>query len=305
MCSNSKSIFRKNKIKNLLLNLMPELPKNTTDASLKNLEALDNKATFYTDPFRKGFCVLVDEKNSRSYLYNYKINKKERTINLGSVTNVLLHKARDKWEELSKKVLDGKDVWLFENHPQSIEGKPAQEDKKNRELSGEEIIKIWHGLDAINQMSHIARLAFKALLFTGISETSLLDLKWEQINFTKRFIDSKKTRTPLNKTSLDLFLEIKDFEHHTAYSNSKIKEALLSEQNLIFNLSKNSLNSLLDREGYTRLGVEKFSPNDLSHTHLAILKKLFPNFTQNSNFDIRLKQSDDVGEYLLSLIKVN
>lgn len=284
---------------------MPQLPKNITDASLKNLEALDNKTTLYIDSFRKGFCLEVKGKNSQSFIYTYKINKKERTIHLGSVPNVLLDKARDKWSELSKKVNDGKDVWLFENHPKPNQKVLTHKNEASRELSNKEIVQIWNGLDAINQMSHIARLAFKTLLFTGLSETNLLDLSWEHINFKSKFLATRTRKIPLNKTSIDLLMEIKDFEHHTAYSNNKLKRALISEQNLVFNLSKNSLNSLLDRDGYTRLGVEKFTPSDLSYTHMKILTKLHPDYIQNSSFESRQKQSDDTGEYLLSLVQID
>ncbi len=102
---------------------MPKIPRNIKDTSLKNLEVLDNGVTVYSDPSRKGFLVEISSQGKIIFSYEYKFNKKIRQIFLGTHPSVSLDKARSKWLESSKKVLDGKDIWLYENVEVLEEGK--------------------------------------------------------------------------------------------------------------------------------------------------------------------------------------
>ena len=196
---------------------MPKIPRNIKDTSLKNLEVLDNDATVYSDPSRKGFLVEINSQGRIIFSYEYKFNKNIRQIPLGTHPSVSLEKARSKWLESSKKVLDGKDIWLYDNVEALEENKPKEAEEVTRILSESEILLFWKKIDSINRLSAITKLALKLILLTGIKKEDLLLATWDDINIKKRSwaLHSKK-EIFLNSLSVELLLEIQDFEHHTA-----------------------------------------------------------------------------------------
>ena len=277
---------------------MPKIPRNIKDTSLKNLEVLDNDATIYSDPSRKGFLVEINSQGRIIFSYEYKFNKNIRQIPLGTHPSVSLEKARSKWLESSKKVLDGKDIWLYDNVEALEENKPKDAEEVTRILSESEILLFWKKLDSINRLSAITKLALKLILLTGIKKEDLLLATWDDINIKKRSwnLDSKK-EIFLNSLSVELLLEIQDFEHHTAYSNTALKQAIIASNNKVINLSPRTLDRALNDKGCQRLGIDPFTPNDLAETHKKLIEeneKLISTFGEDNK--------EYIAEYIKSLI---
>ena len=277
---------------------MPKIPRNIKDTSLKNLEVLDNDATVYSDPSRKGFLVEINSQGRIIFSYEYKFNKNIRQIPLGTHPSVSLERARSKWLESSKKVLDGKDIWLYDNVEALEENKPKEAEEVTRILSESEILLFWKKIDSINRLSAITKLALKLILLTGIKKEELLLATWDDINIEKRSwnLHSKEEIT-LNSLSVELLLEIQDFEHHTAYSNSALKKAIIASNNKVINLSPGTLDRALDERGCERLGINLFTPNNLAETHKKLIEeneKLISTFGEDNK--------EYISEYIKSLI---
>jgi integrase len=277
---------------------MPKIPRNITDTSLKNLEVLDNDETVYSDPSRKGFLIEINSEGRKTFSYEYKINKNQRKIFLGTHPTVSLEKARSKWLESSKKVLDGKDVWLY-NNVEALEDDIPKEDKTvSRVLSEKEILLFWKRIDSINQLSAITKLALKLILLTGIQKEDLLLATWDDININKRsWLLNSKEEVFLNSLSVEMLLEVQDFEHHTAYSNTALKQAIIDSNNKVINLSPNTLDRALSDKGCERLGINPFLPNDLAETHKQLVKN-------NKREDLPLDEGggEFIAEYIKSLV---
>ena len=277
---------------------MPKIPRNIKDTSLKNLEVLDNDATVYSDPSRKGFLVEINSQGRIIFSYEYKFNKNIRQIPLGTHPSVSLEKARSKWLESSKKVLDGKDIWLYDNVETLEENKPKDLEEVTRILSESEILLFWKKIDSINRLSAITKLALKLILLTGIKKEDLLLATWDDINIKKRSwaLHSKK-EIFLNSLSVELLLEIQDFEHHTAYSNTALKQAIIASNNKVINLSPGTLDRALNDKGCQRLGIDPFTPNDLAETHKRLIEeneKMIATFGEDNK--------EYISEYIKSLI---
>lgn len=277
---------------------MPKIPRNIKDTSLKNLEVLDNDATVYSDPSRKGFLVEINSQGRIIFSYEYKFNKNIRQIPLGTHPSVSLEKARSKWLESSKKVLDGKDIWLYDNVEALEENKPKEAEEVTRILSESEILLFWKKIDSINRLSAITKLALKLILLTGIKKEDLLLATWDDINIEKRSwnLDSK-TEIFLNSLSVELLLEIQDFEHHTAYSNTALKQAIIASNNKVINLSPGTLDRALNDKGCQRLGINPFTPNDLAETHTTLIEeneKMIATFGED--------KKEYIAEYIKSLV---
>ena len=277
---------------------MPKIPRNIKDTSLKNLEVLDNDATVYSDPSRKGFLVEINSQGRIIFSYEYKFNKNIRQIPLGTHPSVSLEKARSKWLESSKKVLDGKDIWLYDNVEALEENKPEEAEEVTRILSESEILLFWKKIDSINRLSAITKLALKLILLTGIKKEDLLLATWDDINIKKRSWDlDSKEEIFLNSLSVELLLEIQDFEHHTAYSNTALKQAIIASNNKVINLSPGTLDRALNEKGCQRLGIDPFTPNDLAETHKKLIEeneKLIPTFGEDNK--------EYIAEYIKSLV---
>ena len=277
---------------------MPKIPRNIKDTSLKNLEVLDNDATVYSDPSRKGFLVEINSQGRIIFSYEYKFNKNTRQIPLGTHPSVSLEKARSKWLESSKKVLDGKDIWLYDNVEALEENKPKEAEEVTRILSESEILLFWKKIDSINRLSAITKLALKLILLTGIKKEDLLLATWDDINIKKRSwaLHSKK-EIFLNSLSVELLLEIQDFEHHTAYSNTALKQAIIASNNKVINLSPGTLDRALNDKGCQRLGINPFTPNDLAETHTTLIReneKMIATFGED--------KKEYIAEYIKSLV---
>ena len=277
---------------------MPKIPRNIKDTSLKNLEVLDNDATVYSDPSRKGFLVEINSQGRIIFSYEYKFNKNIRQIPLGTHPSVSLEKARSKWLESSKKVLDGKDIWLYDNVETLEENKLKEAEEVTRILSESEILLFWKKIDSINRLSAITKLALKLILLTGIKKEDLLLATWDDINIKKRSwaLHSKK-EIFLNSLSVELLLEIQDFEHHTAYSNTALKQAIIASNNKVINLSPGTLDRALNDKGCQRLGINPFTPNDLAETHTTLIEeneKMIATFGED--------KKEYIAEYIKSLV---
>lgn len=277
---------------------MPKIPRNIKDTSLKNLEVLDNDATVYSDPSRKGFLVEINSQGRIIFSYEYKFNKNIRQIPLGTHPSVSLEKARSKWLESSKKVLDGKDIWLYDNVEALEDNKPKEAEEVTRILSESEILLFWKKIDSINRLSAITKLALKLILLTGIKKEDLLLATWDDINIKKRSwaLRSKK-EIFLNSLSVELLLEIQDFEHHTAYSNTALKQAIIASNNKVINLSPGTLDRALNDKGCQRLGINPFTPNDLAETHTTLIEeneKMIATFGED--------KKEYIAEYIKSLV---
>ena len=266
---------------------MPKIPRNIKDTSLKNLEVLDNDVTVYSDPSRKGFLVEINTQGKIIFSYEYKFNKNIRQIFLGTHPSVSLDKARSKWLESSKKVLDGKDIWLYDNVETLEEDGLKEAVAVSRILSKNEILLFWKRIDTINRLSAITKLSLKLILLTGIKKEELLLATWDDINIEKRSWNlHSKEEIALNSLSVELLLEIQDFEHHTAYSNSALKKAIIASNNKVINLSPGTLDRALDERGCERLGINPFTPNDLAETHKELIeesKKQISTYGEDSN----------------------
>jgi len=274
---------------------MPKIPRNIKDNSLKNLEVLDNDVTVYSDPSRKGFLIEINTQGKIIFSYEYKFNKNIRQIFLGTHPSVSLEKARSKWLESSKKVLDGKDVWLYDNVETLEEDGLKEAVAVSRILSKNEILLFWKRIDTINRLSAITKLALKLILLTGIKKEELLLATWDDINIEKRSWNlHSKDEIVLNSLSVELLLEIQDFEHHTAYSNSALKKAIIASNNKVINLSPGTLDRALDEKGCERLGINPFTPNDLAETHKELIEE---NKKQISTY------GEDSNEYITEYIK--
>ena len=277
---------------------MPKIPRNIKDTSLKNLEVLDNDATVYSDPSRKGFLVEINSQGRIIFSYEYKFNKNIRQIPLGTHPSVSLEKARSKWLESSKKVLDGKDIWLYDNVETLEENKPKDLEEVTRILSESEILLFWKKIDSINRLSAITKLALKLILLTGIKKEDLLVATWDDINIKKRSWDlHSKKEIFLNSLSVELLLEIQDFEHHTAYSNTALKQAIIASNNKVINLSPRTLDRALNDKGCQRLGIDPFTPNDLAETHTTLIEeneKMIATFGEDNK--------EYISEYIKSLV---
>jgi len=278
---------------------MPEIPKNITNEKLKNLESSKDQETIYVDSLRKGFFIEIDPNGAIKFSYEYTFKKDIRKISLGTHPTVSLIKARDKWLESSKKVLDGKDIWIYQNIEEAKENNYIEENKENifRPLSDKEIILFWKRIDSINQLSAITKLALKLILLTGIKKDDLLLATWEDININDRtWMLNSGREIRLNSLAVQMLLEIQDFEHHTAYSNSALKQAILDNNNKVINLGPKTLDRALNKKGCERLGVNKFQPNSLAETFEKIL---------NNNIDhsYSLDKSESVALYIRNLIR--
>jgi len=278
---------------------MPEIPKNITNEKLKNLESSKDQETIYFDSLRKGFFIEIDPNGAIKFSYEYKFKKDIRKISLGTHPTVSLIKARDKWLESSKKVLDGKDIWIYQNIEEAKENNYIEENEENifRPLSDKEIILFWKRIDSINQLSAITKLALKLILLTGIKKDDLLLATWEDININDRtWMLNSGREIRLNSLAVQMLLEIQDFEHHTAYSNSALKQAILDSNNKVINLGPKTLDRALNKKGCERLGINKFQPNSLAETFEKILDN-------NRNHSYSLDKSESVALYIRNLIR--
>lgn len=278
---------------------MPEIPKNITNEKLPNLESSKDQKTIYFDSLRKGFFIEIDPNGAIKFSYEYKFKKDIRKISLGTHPTVSLIKARDKWLESSKKVLDGKDIWIYQNIEEAKENNYIDENEKNifRPLSDKEIILFWKRIDSINQLSAITKLALKLILLTGIKKDDLLLATWEDININDRtWMLNSGREIRLNSLAVQMLLEIQDFEHHTAYSNSALKQAILDSNNKVINLGPKTLDRALNKKGCERLGINKFQPNSLAETFEKILDN-------NRNHSYSLDKSESVALYIRNLIR--
>ena len=276
---------------------MPKIPRNIKDTSLKNLEVLDNDATVYSDPSRKGFLVEINSQGRIIFSYEYKFNKNIRQIPLGTHPSVSLEKARSKWLESSKKVLDGKDIWLYDNVEALEDNKPKEAEEVTRILAESEILLFWKKIDSINRLSAITKLALKLILLTGIKKEDLLLATWDDINIKKRSWALHSKKIFLNSLSVELLLEIQDFEHHTAYSNTALKQAIIASNNKVINLSPGTLDRALNDKGCQRLGINPFTPNDLAETHTTLIEeneKMIATFGED--------KKEYIAEYIKSLV---
>jgi hypothetical protein len=100
----------------------------------------------------------------------------------------------------------------------------------------------------------------------------------------------------LNSLAVQMLLEIQDFEHHTAYSNSALKQAILDSNNKVINLGPKTLDRALNKKGCERLGINKFQPNSLAETFEKILDN-------NRNHSYSLDKSESVALYIRNLIR--
>ncbi|HIE50052.1 MAG TPA: DUF4102 domain-containing protein [Gammaproteobacteria bacterium] len=278
---------------------MPEIPKNITNAKLQNLESSKDQETIYFDSLRKGFFIEIDPNGAIKFSYEYKFKKDIRKISLGTHPAVSLIKARDKWLESSKKVLDGKDIWIYQNIEEAKENNYIDENEENifRPLSDKEIILFWKRIDSINQLSAITKLALKLILLTGIKKDDLLLATWEDININDRtWMLNSRREIRLNSLAIQMLLEIQDFEHHTAYSNSALKQAILDSNNKVINLGPKTLDRALNKKGCERLGINQFQPNSLAETFEKILDN-------NRNHSYSLDKSESVALYIRNLIR--
>lgn len=286
---------------------MPNLPKNITDNSLKDLDLIENQETVYLDTSRKGFLLTIDIRGIKTFSFEYKFNKLLRSVSIGTHPNISLNKARLKWLEYSKKVLDGKDIWLYTNVENSQEDNNLNEEKAiTRILSEKEITLFWERIDSINQLSAITKLALKLILLTGIQKDDLLLATWDDININKRsWVLNSKKEVFLNSLSIEMLLEIQDFEHHTAYSNTALKQAIIDSNNRVINLSPRTLDRALSKQGCKRLGIIPFQPNDLAETHNKLIEdyaevKEISVKEQHSSYDNY--DSEFIAKYIKSLV---
>ena len=167
-----------------------------------------------------------------------------------------------------------------------------------RILSESEILLFWKKIDSINRLSAITKLALKLILLTGIKKEDLLLATWDDINIKKRSwaLHSKK-EIFLNSLSVELLLEIQDFEHHTAYSNTALKQAIIASNNKVINLSPGTLDRALNDKGCQRLGINPFTPNDLAETHTTLIEeneKMIATFGED--------KKEYIAEYIKSLV---
>ena len=195
-------------------------------------------------------------------------------------------------------ILDGKDVWLY-NNVEALEDDIPKEDKTvSRVLSEKEILLFWKRIYSINQLSAITKLALKLILLTGIQKEDLLLATWDDININKRsWLLNSKEEVFLNSLSVEMLLEVQDFEHHTAYSNTALKQAIIDSNNKVINLSPNTLDRALSDKGCERLGINPFLPNDLAETHKQLVKN-------NKREDLPLDKGggEFIAEYIKSLV---
>jgi len=133
------------------------------------------------------------------------------------------------------------------------------------------------------------------ILLTGCSKDELFNATWDDINFEYRVwiaTNSKKDERELDLSTLaiETFLEIQDFEHHTAYSNNKIKKALMVSQNKVLNLSSKSLDRAIDEEGCKKLAIKEFNLKDLQASYRFLHKEH--------------RDTEKVGNYISELVQL-
>ena len=253
---------------------------NTTGLDLETLKPISEPKRYH-DKKKKGFYIEAIGAEL-SFIYEYKFGKKPRAVLLGNYPSISLAKALERWEVAFKKVTDGKDIWLYEKESVASNSRATLPNsipnKKIRILEENEIVRFWHRLDSINEISAITRLGLKLLLITGCSKDELFNATWKDINLEYGVwvaFDSAgdEREIQLSNLAVETFIEIQDFEHHTAYSNNKIKQALIDSQNKVINLSKKSLDRAIDNEGYKKLGIDEFTLTDLQLTFKFLLDK--------------------------------
>ncbi|MEW7986518.1 MAG: tyrosine-type recombinase/integrase [Candidatus Thiodiazotropha endolucinida] len=93
----------------------------------------------------------------------------------------------------------------------------VKEGIKNRYLTTDEIMAVWHAIEKAPRLSAEIRAGFKILLLTGIRTNELLKAKWDHINLKDDtwFIPEENSKTtawtvPLSPDVKDLFLELKE-----------------------------------------------------------------------------------------------
>jgi len=344
---------------------MPSLISNINDRSLKNLTAINNKQTAYTDPDRKGFCIRVNPGGSIFFFYRYKLKGNGRRYSLGSYPTVSLKEARLEWAKCSEMVAQGRDIWLggweeqekeitvssvFDDwfvqeviqkrkDPEEVKrncqkwilnpiGKykiqdintiphleklvlgplmkkglvrmpnvifthlsqiwrfaeakgilgtsPYQpfnsmrppilkENKRNRVLDDQEIVKFWRGIEGLNDLPQLNKLAMKILLLTGVRKNELLTATWDKIDLNDKtwVIEAENSksgnewRVALSDLSVDLFKEMRSY----------------SKGNRVCPLGRNTVDQAINRR-YEYLGLEKFVPHDLRRTYRTLLARL-------------------------------
>ena len=203
------------------------------------------------------------------------------------------------------------------------------ENKGTRVLNDDEIIKFWHGLNSINQMSKFTKLGLKLLLLTGVRKNELLTAEWENMDLANRTWKIKAEnaksgrdwRVALSSMAIELFDEAKDHAHHTAYLNKAVEKEAHGNPEKVFNLGRNTLDQAIYRGGYTKLKIEKFVPHDLRRTHRTLLARMGVSYhagekaldhtlrtgveeTYNKYdyFEERLEGAELVGEHIRGLI---
>ena len=203
------------------------------------------------------------------------------------------------------------------------------ENKGTRVLDDEEIIKFWHGLNSINQMSKFTKLGLKLLLLTGVRKNELLTAEWKDVDLENRTWNIKAEnaksgrdwRVALSSLAIELFDEAKDHAHHTAYLNKAVEREAHGNPEKVFNLGRNTLDQAVYRGGYTKLKIDKFVPHDLRRTHRTLLARMGVSYhagekaldhtlrtgveeTYNKYdyFDERLEGAELAGEHIRGLI---
>lgn len=165
---------------------------------------------------------------------------------------------------------------ILEASPCSQVKMPAEENRRERTLSEEEIQKVWFALDKTN-MDFSTKLALKMGLITGQRKGEIISLRWDEIDFKRRLwkipAEKSKNKKPHLVYLSDLALEIlKQAKANPVIVDSAWVFPSLSTSDV--HITDAAINKAIYRYFFDKKdnkdspfkGVEKFTPHDLRRT---------------------------------------
>jgi integrase len=142
---------------------------------------------------------------------------------------------------------------------------PAQEQRRDRVLTTDEIRALWHGLDGAKMMAEGTKLALKLQLVTGQRKAEIVTAAWEEIDLTDKWwtIPPEKAknkmahRVPLSPLALELLQAAKNITGDSPW--------IVPSPRAGKHVTPESIDHALRRPGLEPLGFS-FVPHDLRRT---------------------------------------
>jgi integrase len=147
---------------------------------------------------------------------------------------------------------------------------PAQEQRRDRVLTTDEIRAFWHALEGAKMMADGTKLALKLQLVTGQRKAEIVSAAWDEIDLTDRWwtIPPEKAknkmahRVPLSPLAIELLQAAKNFTGNSPW--------IFPSPQTDRHITPEAIDHALRRPGLEALGFT-FVPHDLRRTAASLM----------------------------------